>query len=209
MTFLFWKKKLQPRLLVYINCLIRHGREQLPSLWGHFVSTDSLMDCEPQRSHRDWLSIRAICFLYYTFSSFSKKPKEFNNSCHQVLHLFIILCLMQSLLSKNLPLLLHCLDKVIWASVYNLLERKCSERPCHGKNERFGSSHGSCRVNIMHMHYSRALQLFSNKKIMYWFLVMLFCKLLTTKTIVSVLCNRARGQKTQANYLYLFLLTNH
>lgn len=65
----------------------------------------SLMDCD--RGALIWIDYQYASFVFFItpFPSFAKKPKEFNKIRHTVLRLFIISCLVQSLLSENPPLL--------------------------------------------------------------------------------------------------------
>lgn len=118
MTFLFWENERNSSLgpFVYINRLIRHSSEQLPSSRGHFVPlAGSLMDCN--RGALIGIDYQYASFVFFItpFSSFTKKPKESNKIRHTVLWLFIISSLTQWSLSENPPLLLYRLDTLVQA----------------------------------------------------------------------------------------------
>lgn len=120
MTFLFWEneRNFSPGPFVYINRLIRHSREQLPSSRGHFVPrAGSLMDCD--RGALVGIDYQYASFVFFItpFPSFTKKPEEFNKIRHAVPRLFIISRLVQSLLSENPPLLPYRLDTLVWVGV--------------------------------------------------------------------------------------------
>lgn len=106
---LFWEneRNFSPGLFVYINRVIRHSREQLPSSRGHFVRRAvSLMDCE--RGALIWIDYQYASFVFFItpFPSFTKKAEEFNKIRHTLLQLFIISPrLVQSSASENPPLL--------------------------------------------------------------------------------------------------------
>lgn len=82
-------------------------------------------------SHRDWLSICIICFLYYTFPHLERNPRNLIRSVTQLPSslLYCALC-NRYCQKKNPPLLLYCLDRVVWGSLYNpLVERPTPRAP--------------------------------------------------------------------------------